>query len=348
MYSPHKPLHTSLLLPLLLLFFRPVWGQRMGGPDMRPGIQAAPTIISGAVVMEDGSPPPAGCVVGLINHGQLLRATPVTGSGSFSIQINAGSREGWNGCELVVQLNGYRSSSILLNTRMATGNIVHAGTLVLSPVDKIPGILVSVTNLQAGKEAYKAWEKGDKAFRKKRFEEALESFQSALNIYPQYALAWLSAGQCHLELNRLEEARKALAKALEADPLYVQPYIEMARIAAMEKKWDEVVTWTDRALDLDSLDFPECHIMNATAHMNRNDLELAEKSVIKARRLDSSGRFPQAYLILAGIMQAKQDYAGEKQQLLLYLKRVSSGPNAEIVRSRLQELAKMTAKGAHR
>ncbi len=204
--------------------------------------------------------------------------------------------------------------------------------------EKLPSGNVSIANLMADKKAKKAWERGDKAFRKNRFEEALSQFRAAADRDPKYALAWLSIGQCYVELHRLEEAREAISKSLAIDGYFTEPHVEMARVAFKEKNWTEVVHWTERALNLDPVNFPETYVMHATAHMYLNHMDVAEMAARRACRLDPQGEFPQTFLILARILQAKQDRAGEREQLLSYLKQVPKGRNADIVRRRLREL----------
>ncbi len=207
--------------------------------------------------------------------------------------------------------------------------------------DKLSKGTIGLNSLLADKKAKKAWEKGEQAFRRKQFDQARREFQAAVDRCPLFALAWFSIGQCYVELGRLEEARKALSRASEVDKDFPQTYIEMARIALIEKKWPEVVDWIDIALTLDPRNFPESYIMLATAHLNLNHPEMAEIYAQKAKGLGKPGQNPQLYLILAGIRQAQGDFAGERECLRSYLRCIPRGDNAEIVRGRLLELEKL-------
>ena len=98
---------------------------------------------------------------------------------------------------------------------------------------------------------------------------------------------------------------------------------------------------TDRALALDPLDFPEVYFLNALAHYNLNNLEVAERSARKEQRLDVRHRIPQVHLILANILTRKHDIAGSTEEMRSYLKFAPTAADADEVRSRLQENEKL-------
>ncbi len=341
-------------------------------------IRQPPPYINGMVVMDDGSPPPMGVYIERICSGQPKREAYVGSGGQFSFQVGRNSNfmvdasdggpgasdSPWRtgsqsmggmpdfgmgvatklmGCELRAQLPGYRSSVVILRGGQSIGPIIDVGTIVLCPLTRVPGTTVSATNLQAPKEAKKALERAQKAIQKNKLEEAEKDLRSAVEIYPKYASAWFAMGQVYQRQNRKEDARLAFTKASEADGSYVNPYIELARIAAQEQNWQQVADLTDRALGLDPLDFPDGYVLNSLASFNLKKLDVAEKSARRAQRLDTYHQFPQPYLILASISQQKQDFAGEAQQLRDYLKYAPQATNAGRVRSRLEELERSGA-----
>jgi tetratricopeptide (TPR) repeat protein len=127
---------------------------------------------------------------------------------------------------------------------------------------------------------------------------------------------------------------------LETDKNYVNPYVELARIAAVESKWQEAADLTDHALELDPVDFPDGYYLNMLADYNLNQLDGAVRSARKLERLDSLHQIPQAFLILAAVLDRKRDFAGEADQWRQYLKCAPQAANVGEVRSRLQKLEK--------
>ncbi len=343
-------------------------------PSPQPQQQRQRTllVITGTVVLEDGTPPPPGAVIERACFGRTKKEAYPDSKGNFGFQLGVAGNiipdasedsfvaqgSPWSasvqplgipsrfsptpamelsGCELRAQLSGYRSSVVVLSGGQTMGQI-DVGTIVLHPVAKVPGTVVSAVSLQAPKGARKALGRAEKSFKKKRFEEAEKDLKMAVAAFPRYATAWFALGRLYQQWLRGEDARTAFSKAVEADRNYVNPYIELARLAAVEQKWRDVADITDRALALDPLDFPEGFFLNSLANYSLGNPDAAERSARKAQRLDSLHRFPQAHLILASLLRRKGDVAGEREQLHSYLKYAPGTPNAARVSSRLEEL----------
>jgi tetratricopeptide (TPR) repeat protein len=246
------------------------------------------------------------------------------------------------GCELRAQLAGYRSTFILLGGGGgATIGLLEVGTIVLYPMTRVQGTSVSATNLLAPKAAQKALENARKASKKKEIGEAQKFITSAIEIYPDYAEAWLELGQLYQQQQFREEARNAYKKAMAADKLFMSPYIGLAQLAAKEEKWQDVVDLTDQALALDPIAIPEGHLLNALAYYNLDKLDLAEKSALRGQMMDYGNQIPQINLVLANILARKNNSAGAIEAMKRYLKAAPKAPDAGLVRSRVQETEKM-------
>ncbi|MBZ5498780.1 MAG: tetratricopeptide repeat protein [Acidobacteriia bacterium] len=341
-------------------------------PDSQSQFQREPLLfISGSVVLDDGSPPPMGVVIERDCGGRTTREAHVSPNGSFGFQVGVDNRvlpdasesgpgtpwdpvaspsgpfssSGWTpaswlaGCELRARLGGYRSSHVLLAVNQTMG-MLDVGTIVLYPAERVPGTTISATNLAAPKEAKKALEKAEKAFQKKNFDETEKDVEAALKVYPGYATAWYELGRVYEQSHRVEEARTAFSKALAADKNYVNPIIELAQLAATEAKWQETADLTERALELDPVDFPEGYYLNSLANYTLSRLDAAEGSARKLERLDTLHRFPEAFLIMAGVFNQRKDSAGEADQLRNYLQYAPQSAIADKVRSRLKDLEK--------
>jgi hypothetical protein len=350
--------------------------QQQPNPSPNTSRQQQMPFISGMVVMEDGSTIPMGVVIERVCNGSKTKESHVSSSGHFSFQVGANtsmlmdaSDSNWGsygvpgassrqvsgsattfgmgtsselmGCELRADLPGYRSSAVILTGSQLMGRVVDVGTIVLHPISKVQGTTVSVTSLQAPKDAKKAMERGEKALRKAKLGEAEASLQDAVAIYPGYATAWFSLGRIYQQQNRIQDARNAFSKAREADGNFVLPYVELARLAALEKNWQETADLTDRALTLNPLDIPDGFFLNSLAYFNLKNFDAAERSARKAQRLDSLHRLPLKHLILASILRQKQDLAGEAEQLRFYLKYAPQAANAGQIQARLIELEKI-------
>jgi len=94
-------------------------------------------------------------------------------------------------------------------------------------------------------------------------------------------------------------------------------------------------------LDLDELYPAEAYFYNALANYNLNKFEEAEKSALKAERVDLYTNFPQLHLLLAEIYTRKRSYAGAISELRAYLDLAPHAKDTDRVRERLAELERL-------
>ncbi len=325
-----------------------------------------PSFFSGRVVMEDGSLPPERVVIERVCSGIPRRETTSDAEGNFSFRLGqesnilpdatssrtytnsglsldpAATSGRFAGCELRAALNGYRSTSINLD-QIASFDKGEVGTILLQPLARSQGSTVSASTDQAPKDALKAYEQGRQALAKNNLSEAQSKLSKAVEIYPKFAIAWSELGRVHQMQNHFDEARKALAQSFAADDKYVPPYIVLAQVAAKQNNWEEVVAVTDRAIALDSLDFPLAFFYNAVAHFNIGDLDPAEQSARRGLRIDPQRKVPTLELILASILQQKNRYAESAEHFRAYLNLAPNAPNAGSIRSQLAEVEKHLA-----
>jgi tetratricopeptide (TPR) repeat protein len=241
-------------------------------------------------------------------------------SGGFGTRPNQGinPRTLWN-CEIRAVLPGYTSSSILLAGRDFNGN-PDIGTLVLAKAGGVEGDSISVVSLKAPDKARKEFEKGREDFTNKKYENAEKHLAKAVELYPQYALAWELRGQEQEKQKQLEEADKSFESAISADPKFVPPYIRLALLQSSKSNWADVVRLTQRALELDPVNYPDAYFLNGAAHYNLKQLPEAEKSAMKAVELDKEHRFARSELLLGSILQIKGQNAAAAEHFRAYLK----------------------------
>jgi len=200
------------------------------------------------------------------------------------------------------------------------------------------GAVISLTSMQAPKDAKHAYEKGQKAANDKKLPDAEKHLQKAVTIYPQFAAAWSMLGAVHSELNQAEAAYKDYAQAIAADPKFVNPYYGLSVLSMKENKWNEVVRYTDEAIKLNPYAFPVTYLFNAAANYNLGNLDAAEKSARKFVTMDTEHRRPEVALLLGEILARKHDYAGAAAQKRSYLAMSPNAPNSEAVKADVKRL----------
>ena len=112
------------------------------------------------------------------------------------------------------------------------------------------------------------------------------------------------------------------------------------------KKWQELSELTDRAMRLDSFDYPQLFLFNAVANYNLHKFGAAETSIKQAVRLDTQHRFPDIQHLMGLVLILHKDYAGAAEQFRAFLKMAPDNPEAAGVRTQLAELERMTTESA--
>ena len=217
----------------------------------------------------------------------------------------------------------------------------EVGTLFLKRMGDAKGSTVSVTSMAAPKDAMRAYEKAQKA-RQEKPAEAEKELNKAVQIYPQFAAAWTLLGDIHRQSERFELARTEYARAVSADPQFVNPTYGLATIAMQEKKWDEAAQLTDQVLKMNALAFPLAYFFNAAANYNQQKFDAAEESAKKFKALDTQHNHPDICLLLSHIFARKQEYAGAAREIRDYLAAAPNSPDAETLKveaKRFEELS---------
>lgn len=326
-----------------------------------PEIQR-PIFLSGKVMLNDGNPPPEPVLIERVCNGQPRGEGYTDSKGRFSFQLGqnqtvlqdasvaggidptfdrqspfGGSRSGGMGtgrgdqiserdligCEIRAVLPGFRSDLVNLSGRRAFDN-PDVGTIVLHRLANVEGLTISFTAMNAPKDAKKAFERGHKDLMKKP-DKALAEYQKAVQIYPQYSSAWFEMGLVHQSQNRIPEAREAYAKALEADPKFINPYRQLALIELQEQQWQALADTTDRLVKLNPVDYADAYFYNSIANYYLKRYDAAERSARETVKLDTLSRIPKANQLLGEILIEKGDYSAAADSLKAYLKFLPAG-----------------------
>jgi tetratricopeptide (TPR) repeat protein len=259
-------------------------------------------------------------------------------------------------CELRASSSGFHEGVISLVELDTFDSNIDVGTIVVHRATKIKGMTLSAAPYKAPGDARRAYEKGLEAERKGRLADARQYFEKAVEIYPKYASAWFQLGAVLQKLAQKESARTAYTHATTIDSKFLPPYLSLASMAYEAEDWTQVLNLTNHVLDgdplryanvtgyildLDPLDYAEAYFYNSAANYKLNKIEDAEKSGLKAERLDVRPRFPQLHLLLAEIFARKNNYATAISETKIYLELAPHAKNADQVREQLAKLEKL-------
>ena len=249
-------------------------------------------------------------------------------------------------CELRAVLAGYRSDTVNLAGRRRLDD-PDVGTLVLHRLANVSGTVVSVTSLEAPRNAQRAYDKGRHALEKGNGLDAIESFQKAVELFPRFAAAWYALGRMQENIRNVPEARRSYQAALAADPKFLGPYMPLASMAADEHNWQEVAGITGRLLKLDPVDYVAGWLFNAAANFNLGRMDEAERSARAGQRLDTGNRYPKLGAVLGSVLVRKGDSAGAAELLHAYLAAAPEDEDTPRLRKELARAESLSAPNQH-
>jgi len=338
--------------------------------------------IRGRIATNDGTLIPYDAIVERVCNNRVKQQAHVSTHGDFSMELGPNSdsfvdasgegtsrdaraannsimgiprRELMN-CEIRASVVGFRSGSIDLVGLTPSASTIDVGAIVVHRTAKPKEPTLSATIYKAPPNARKAFEKGLDAERKDQLTTAIKYFEQAVETYPKFTNAWFALGTVLQRQDQVDAARKAYLQATAIDSKFLPPYFSLASMAYKENNWTEVLILTGHILDLDPMnhvsgyildldpvDYAEAYFYNAAANLNLNRFEDAEKSALKAERLDLRTRFPQLHLLLARILARKNNYASAISEIQAYLDLVPNAGDAAPVRKWMAELKKRNA-----
>jgi tetratricopeptide (TPR) repeat protein len=359
----HSPRALFPVFPALALTLLPA----LAWPQSRMGQRSSgsTTLVSGRVVMDDGSPVPSGIAIQKVCDGSVQSVAQADVAGNFRFQwsrsgsplmpdiTESSGRQSANGgyggadplgsrminCELRANLAGYRSAKVDLS-RDDGADSVDVGSIMLHRIKDGEGSSISATSLQAPKNAVKAYENGLQSLAKNKPEEAAKDFEKAVAIYPNYADAWTTLGKLRQQQKSMGPAKEAFLKALEADPKLVFPNTELGFFAAEQHQWEESARYLDRALQLDPIGYPEAWYADAVADYNLKLYDAAEARVREYIRLNPKSFNPRAHYLLGITLIQKKDRVAGVAELKTYIELDPNAPDLATVKEQLAELEK--------
>jgi tetratricopeptide (TPR) repeat protein len=177
----------------------------------------------------------------------------------------------------------------------------------LNPSEKASGGLISVANLMAPKKAVQEFEKGRELGLKKKYDEGMEHLQKAIGIYAKYPDAYNEMGLIEKRQEHLPQAVDMFHKAIDADPKWTGPYLNLAQIQMAQKDYPEMFKTTGKVLELDP-NIGMAHYMQSIGFLNTKKLDDAEKEALLAEK-DESTKIAQIQLVLGNVYEMRGNSA---------------------------------------
>lgn len=145
--------------------------------------------------------------------------------------------------------------------------------------------LITANALKAPDKARKALQRAAKAIHENRMDEAVRQIAQALEIYPDYAQALTLRALIHIETARME-AVKDLEQAIQLDPSSALPYAILGSTYNDAKSYDDAFPLISRALQLLPTAW-QVHFEMARTLSGRHQTTEALREIGNALRLSS-------------------------------------------------------------
>ncbi len=307
--------------------------------DLKPGVPPPGRArLSGTVVLADGSV--AEELVGIYAECAGNRDLVATADSKGRFSLSRDSLHGMTGtkaCALRAVLDGYYSAAQPF-AEGKPGSDEKVGRLALQPLSPNANGLTSTADEQASKAQQKIYEKALDQAARTEWSNAIDSLRKVTSAYPRYSSAWLTLGLLQLSAGDRRGAQESFLAAVSADPTFVLPLIQAARLEGSQGEWSAARDHSQKAIDINAAAFPDAWAMNALANLNLQNMDTAEKSARLGLRVDARHDYPELEYALGSVLASKQQMEEAITHLQAYLDHAPRGINADAARGMLAQM----------
>ena len=208
-------------------------------------------------------------------------------------------------------------------------------------MDSQQGGTVSLITLAAPKEAKKAYENAGKELSKGKpnLSKVTKELEKAVEIYPEFAVAWFMLGEVRVAQNDRPAAAEAFEQARAADPGYVAPYLSQAVMAMEEEQWMKAAQLSGQAIEL-SPQLIKAHYLNALANTSLGRINIAEESALLVLDSNQVQTYPLIYYLLGFVEAQRENFPSAAARYRTFLETRPNASLAEKVRGTLDQWLK--------
>lgn len=194
-----------------------------------------------------------------------------------------------------------------------------------------PGTVSAIEAAQnIPKDARKAYEQGVKLQRENRPQPALEQFNKAIDLFPDYFQALAERGNLLTQHNKLAEAETDFVRALQLNDKYAPAYRGIGHCQIQQKNFQAAVSNLEKAFAL-APNTPMTLLLLGYANLSLNRYEEARQCFQQALKLGASSA-ARAHVYLAEIFAHEQKFKEAADSIVTYLKANPNAPDAANLR----------------
>ena len=195
---------------------------------------------------------------------------------------------------------------------------------------------VSTRQLAIPASALHDYQEAGKDLEKHEVESAAKRLEHAVQVAPQFAMAWNELGTIAYQTGQYDRAERCFRMALEQDPRAYEPLVNLGGALINTHKLDEALMYNQDAV----LTRPNDALANSQlgmAYFATGNFDLAVKYLEIARRIDPT-HFSHPQLVLAEIHLRRGENSAAADVLEDFLQHHPDYPRAEQVRENIAKL----------
>jgi tetratricopeptide (TPR) repeat protein len=196
--------------------------------------------------------------------------------------------------------------------------------------------LVAAVDLNIPASAAKQFDKATALMAKQEWKKAVARLRQALALYPRYAGAYNNLGVAYANLGDRASERAALQKAVDVNDHFAPAYVNLARMAIVDRDFPTAETLLNRASAIDPSDLQTLLLLSNVELLNKH----YELAIANCRKMHSSSQTPHAlvHYIAARAYEHEGRPLEAAAEFRTFLQEEPSGERAEAVRKELASL----------
>jgi thioredoxin-like negative regulator of GroEL len=204
-----------------------------------------------------------------------------------------------------------------------------------------PGSSVAVQDMNIPKAARKQFDKASDLIANQEWKKALERLNQALALYPGYAQAYNNLGVVYGRMGDRDAERAALQKAVNLNDHFAPAWVNLARMAIVDRDFRTAQGFLDKASALTPTDSMTLLILANVQLLNlRYDDAIATCHKVHSLGQDSHSL---VHFIAARALEHQSRLSDAEEQLHTFLQEEPSGVRADAARKELASLRRQTA-----
>lgn len=195
---------------------------------------------------------------------------------------------------------------------------------------------VAVTDMNLPKAAVKEFDKASELIAKQEWKKAVDELNRALVLYPQYVKAYNNLGVVYARLGDRASERTALEKAVSLDDHFAPAWVNLARMAIVDRDFTIAESLLDKAIALTPTDSETLVILANVELMNLH----YDQAIASSRKAHSLGGDSHSlvHFIAARAYEHENQIPDAVTELQTFLREEPTGERADAARRELVSL----------